>query len=69
MHVTRAEEARELARLFAGVKVRLSVIDVNDPTGRFVVESELPGVSTEFDGRHRLVARIPGGRATVRSTP
>jgi len=29
------EEARELGRLFAGVRVRLSVIDVNDPTGRF----------------------------------
>ena len=26
-----AEEARELARLFAGVRVRVSVIDVNDP--------------------------------------
>jgi 23S rRNA (adenine2503-C2)-methyltransferase len=32
---TGADEAAELARLFAGVPVRLSVIDVNDPTGRF----------------------------------
>ena len=32
---TGPEEARELGRLFAGVRVRLSVIDVNDPTGRF----------------------------------
>src|SRR5712691_7089412 len=32
---TGADEARELRRLFAGVKVRLSAIDVNDPTGRF----------------------------------
>lgn len=32
---TRPEEARELARLFAGVPVRVSVIDVNDPQGRF----------------------------------
>jgi 23S rRNA (adenine2503-C2)-methyltransferase len=32
---TGADEARELGRLFASVKVRLSVIDVNDPTGRF----------------------------------
>jgi 23S rRNA (adenine2503-C2)-methyltransferase len=32
---TGPEEARELARLFKGVRVRLSVIDVNDPTGRF----------------------------------
>lgn len=31
---TGAEEARELGRLFAGAKVRLSLIDVNDPTGR-----------------------------------
>jgi 23S rRNA (adenine2503-C2)-methyltransferase len=32
---TGADEARELGRLFAGTPVRLSVIDVNDPTGRF----------------------------------
>ena len=32
---TGSEEARELARLFRGMRVRLSVIDVNDPTGRF----------------------------------
>ena len=30
-----ADEARELARLFDGVRVRLSIIDVNDPSGRF----------------------------------
>jgi 23S rRNA (adenine2503-C2)-methyltransferase len=29
------EEARELARLFSGVRVRLSVVDVNDLSGRF----------------------------------
>jgi 23S rRNA (adenine2503-C2)-methyltransferase len=32
---TQPEEAREIGRLFAGVKVRVSVIDVNDPTGRY----------------------------------
>jgi 23S rRNA (adenine2503-C2)-methyltransferase len=32
---TGPDEAQELARLFRGLKVRLSVIDVNDPTGRF----------------------------------
>jgi 23S rRNA (adenine2503-C2)-methyltransferase len=32
---TQPEEAREIARLFAGYRVRLSVIDVNDPTGMF----------------------------------
>ena len=32
---TGPDEARELARLFAGVPVRLSVIDVNDPEGAF----------------------------------
>jgi 23S rRNA (adenine2503-C2)-methyltransferase len=32
---TGADEARELGRLFKGERVRLSVIDVNDPTGRF----------------------------------
>jgi 23S rRNA (adenine2503-C2)-methyltransferase len=32
---TGADEARELARHFAGCRVRLSVIDVNDPTGAY----------------------------------
>lgn len=32
---TAPEEAAEIGRLFRGVKVRVSVIDVNDPTGRF----------------------------------
>jgi 23S rRNA (adenine2503-C2)-methyltransferase len=32
---TGPEEAHELARLFRGVSVRLSVIDVNDPSGAF----------------------------------
>jgi 23S rRNA (adenine2503-C2)-methyltransferase len=32
---TGPEEARELARLFRGVRVRLSVIDVNDPASGF----------------------------------
>ncbi len=29
------EEAAELARLFAGVRLRVSVIDVNDPSGGY----------------------------------
>lgn len=33
---TQPEEARELGRLFRGARVRLSVIDVNDPAGRFL---------------------------------
>jgi 23S rRNA (adenine2503-C2)-methyltransferase len=37
---TGPEEARELARLFRGVAVRLSVIDVNDPTGGFARASD-----------------------------
>ena len=32
---TGEDEARALARLLAGAPVRISVIDVNDPTGRF----------------------------------
>jgi 23S rRNA (adenine2503-C2)-methyltransferase len=32
---TGADEAAELGRLFAGIPVRLSIIDVNDPSGRF----------------------------------
>jgi 23S rRNA (adenine2503-C2)-methyltransferase len=35
-----AEEAAELALLFRGVPVRLSVIDVNDPTGEFQPASD-----------------------------
>ncbi len=35
-----ADEARELARLFKGERVRLSVIDVNDPTGQFTRASD-----------------------------
>lgn len=38
---TGPEEARALGRLFRGVKVRLSVIDVNDPTGRFTRASDV----------------------------
>jgi 23S rRNA (adenine2503-C2)-methyltransferase len=37
---TGPDEARELGRLFAGVPVRVSVIDVNDPTGRFLRASD-----------------------------
>jgi 23S rRNA (adenine2503-C2)-methyltransferase len=37
---TGPEEARELARLLQGAPVRVSVIDVNDPTGRFRRASE-----------------------------
>jgi 23S rRNA (adenine2503-C2)-methyltransferase len=37
---TGPEEARELARLFRGVRVRLSLIDVNDPGGRFARASD-----------------------------
>ncbi|GGK80737.1 transcriptional regulator [Ornithinimicrobium pekingense] len=44
---------------------RLGELPGFDPTGRFVVETELPGVSAEFDGQHRLVARVPGGRADL----
>jgi 23S rRNA (adenine2503-C2)-methyltransferase len=32
---TGADEAAELARVFAGARLRVSVIDVNDPAGRF----------------------------------
>lgn len=46
-----------------GVPERLGDLPGFDPSGRFVVETELPGVSAEFDGAHRLVTRIPGGRA------
>ena len=37
---TGADEAREIGRLFRGAKVRLSVIDVNDPTGEFAAAGD-----------------------------
>jgi 23S rRNA (adenine2503-C2)-methyltransferase len=37
---TGADEASELARLFRGVRVRLSLIDVNDPEGGFARASD-----------------------------
>jgi PucR family transcriptional regulator, purine catabolism regulatory protein len=47
------------------VPERLGDLPGFDPTGRFVVETELPGVSTELAGQHRFVARIPGARADL----
>jgi 23S rRNA (adenine2503-C2)-methyltransferase len=41
---TSTEDARQLARLTAGLPVKLDLIDVNDPTGRFV-----PPSSAELD--------------------
>ena len=58
------DEARELARLFAGVKVRLSVIDVNDPTGRFVRagdEERRRFLSALADNGLGFVRRYSGG--------
>ena len=59
-----ADEARELARLFAGVKVRLSVIDVNDPRGRFVRagdEERSRFLSALADNGLGFVRRYSGG--------
>lgn len=36
-----------------------------DPTGRFLIEEVVPGVSEEVGGQHRLVARVPGARADL----
>jgi 23S rRNA (adenine2503-C2)-methyltransferase len=61
---TGPEEAHELGRLFRGVRVRLSCIDVNDPTGRFTRASEeergrfLNALSDEGIG---FVRRYSGG--------
>lgn len=45
------------------VPARLGELPGFDSSGRFLVESEVPGISREHAGWHRLVARIPGGRA------
>ena len=47
------------------VPERVAALPGFDPTGRFVVETEVPGVSAEFDGAHRLVARVTGARADL----
>ena len=59
------DEAEELARLFRGVPVRLSIIDVNDPTGRFrrAGEEERSAFLSALGARHRLrpsLLRRPG---------
>jgi 23S rRNA (adenine2503-C2)-methyltransferase len=61
---TGPEEARELARLFRGVSVRLSVIDVNDPTGGFARASDEERgrfLSALSDNRLGFVRRYSGG--------
>ena len=50
---TGEDEAAELAHLFDGVPVRLSVIDVNDPTGRF----QAPGAAERGAFFSALAAR------------
>jgi 23S rRNA (adenine2503-C2)-methyltransferase len=61
---TGAEEARELARLFRGVPLRISVIDVNDPTGTYTRASEAERgrfLSALADNRLGFVRRYSGG--------
>jgi len=61
---TGAEEARELARLFEGVAVRLSIIDVNDPTGRYPRAGDLERgrfLSALSDAGIGFVRRYSGG--------
>jgi len=61
---TQPEEAREIARLFAGLRVRVSVIDINDPTGEFqrAGDDERRGfLSALADNRLGFVRRYSGG--------
>ena len=61
---TAAEEAREIARLFQGVPVRVSAIDVNDPTGRFRRADDAErGAFLDALARHGIgfVRRYSGG--------
>jgi 23S rRNA (adenine2503-C2)-methyltransferase len=61
---TGEEEARELARLFRGVPVRLSLIDVNDPTGTFTRasgEERSRFLSALADNGVGFVRRYSGG--------
>lgn len=61
---TGPDEARELGRLFKGERVRLSVIDVNDPTGQFERAGEAErGEFLNALSEHRIpfVRRYSGG--------
>ena len=61
---TGPEEARELGRLFQGVPVRLSVIDVNDPRGEFQRASDAERgrfFSSLAENRIGFVRRYSGG--------
>jgi len=61
---TGADEARELGRLFAGERVRLSVIDINDPTSRFTRagDDERGGfLNALSENRIPFVRRYSGG--------
>lgn len=61
---TGPEEARELARLFAGVPLRVSLIDVSDPTGRFHRPDDAERgrfIQALADSRIAFVRRYSGG--------
>ena len=61
---TGADEARELARLFPDVQLRLSAIDVNDPSGRFRRAGDAErGAFLDALSRHGIgfVRRYSGG--------
>ena len=59
------QAARDVARLFTGVPVKINLIDVNDPTGQFgpPLDSEVKEFRDEL-GKHSipLVRRYAGGR-------
>jgi 23S rRNA (adenine2503-C2)-methyltransferase len=61
---TGADEAMALGRLFRGVDVRLSIIDVNDPTGEFQRASDAERgsfLSALADNGIGFVRRYSGG--------
>jgi hypothetical protein len=67
---TGPEEARELARLFRGVRVRVSVIDVNDPEGRFLRASDASGAASCRRSDNGLgPVRCSGGRTSTPPAP
>ena len=59
------QAARDVARLFAGVRVKINLIDVNDPTGRYAppTETEVREFRDELSLHSiPLVRRYAGGR-------
>ncbi len=65
---TREEDARQLAELTAGLPIKIDLIDVNDPSGRFVPPSpqELNAFRDLSEPKSRSKCSLPADRSTLK---